>query len=56
MMMLLDDPEMSVIEPAFADPGRELYDFDLMFGGGHVRGWALENGARAARVRGAGAA
>lgn len=49
VMMLIDDPERTVIEPAFDDPGRELYDFDLMMGGGHVRGWALENG-RALRV------
>ena len=49
VMMLIDDPDCIVIEPALADPGRELYDFDLMMGGGHVRGWALENG-RALRV------
>ena len=48
-MMLIDDPEKTVIEPAFDDPGRELYDFDLMMGGGHIQGWALENG-RALRV------
>ena len=49
VMMLIDDPEKTVIEPAFDDPGRELYDFDLMMGGGHIQGWALENG-RALRV------
>lgn len=49
VMVLIDDPEKTVIEPALADPGRELYNFDLMMGGGRVRGWALENG-RALRV------
>jgi hypothetical protein len=49
VMMLIDDPHMSVVEPALSDPGRPLYDFDLMLGGGRVRGWALENG-RALRV------
>ena len=49
VMMLIDDPEHTVIEPAFDDPGQELYNFDLMMGGGHVQGWALENG-RALRV------
>jgi len=49
VMMLIDDPECSVIEPALSDPGRLLYDFDLMLGGGHIRGWALEDG-RARRV------
>ena len=49
VMMLIDDPEHTVIEPAFDDPGQELYNFDLMMGGGHVQGWTLENG-RALRV------
>jgi len=49
VMMLLDDPDRSVIEPALSDPGRLLYDFELMLGGGHIRGWALE-GDRARRV------
>ena len=49
VMMLIDDSEHTVIEPAFDDPGQELYNFDLMMGGGHVQGWALENG-RALRV------
>ena len=49
VMMLIDDPEHTVIEPAFDDPGRVLYDFDLMMGGGRVQGWALE-GNRALRV------
>ena len=44
VMMLIDDPEKTVIEPLLESPGRPLYDFDLMQGGGHIRGWAVENG------------
>ena len=46
VMMLIDDPGMSVIEPLYARRAelRELYDFELMLGGGHLRGWAVESG------------
>ena len=44
VMMLIDDPGMTVIEPLLArrESLRPLYDFDLMLGGGHLRGWAVE--------------
>ena len=44
VMMLIDDPGMTVIEPLMAkrDALRPLYDFKLMLGGGHLRGWAVE--------------
>ena len=47
VLMLLDDPAMQVIEPAYAgrDALEKLYDFDLMQGGGHLRGWKLEGEA-----------
>ncbi|MBO5111030.1 MAG: DUF1015 domain-containing protein [Clostridia bacterium] len=40
IMILIDDPERTVIEPiaARADAYRTAYDFDLMLGGGHVKG------------------
>ena len=43
VMLLLDDPTMSVIEP-LADRADlpTLYDFDLMEGGGHIRGRAVD--------------
>ena len=46
VMMLIDDPVCTVIEPLYARRNelRSLYDFDLMLGGGHLRGWAVENG------------
>ena len=44
VMMLIDDPEGTVIEPLLArrEALRPLYDFELMLGGGHLRGWAVE--------------
>ena len=47
VMMLIDDPACTVIEPLLArrETLRELYDFELMLGGGHLRGWAVEGEA-----------
>ena len=44
VMMLIDDSMEMVIEPMYArrNAFRKLYDFDLMEGGGHIRGWAVE--------------
>lgn len=44
VMMLIDDPADAVIGGLWArrDALRSLYDFDLMLGGGHLRGWAVE--------------
>lgn len=44
VMMLIDDPACTVIEPLLerADALRSLYDFELMLDGGHIRGWAVE--------------
>ncbi|MBL8250339.1 MAG: DUF1015 domain-containing protein [Candidatus Competibacter sp.] len=39
VMVLIDDPECSVIEPLFAEPQESLYDFPLMLDSGQVRGW-----------------
>ena len=54
VLMLLDDAACSVIEPLYAArEGMEcLYDFDLMQGGGHLRGWKVSDAA-AARMEGA---
>jgi Protein of unknown function (DUF1015) len=47
IMLLLDDPRRGVIEPIYA--AREglpkLYDFDLMLGSGHARGWKVADPA-----------
>lgn len=41
IMVLIDDPDMSVVEPLHARTHamRKLYDFELMEGGGRVAGW-----------------
>jgi len=42
-VLLMDDPGKTTIEPLSARTGEmeEVYDFELMEGGGRVRGWAL---------------
>ena len=44
VMMLIDDPGDTVLGPLLArrERLRPLYDFELMLGGGHLRGWAVE--------------
>ena len=49
IMLLIDDPDMTVIAPLdkkTAD-SKPLYDFDLMLGGGHITGKALDGKAAA---------
>lgn len=47
VLMLLDDPACSLIEPLYAqrDQLEPAYDFELMQGGGHLRGWKVEGAA-----------
>ena len=55
ILILIDDPNRTVIEPIAAkiDDLRKLYDFDLMQGGGHLAGYAVEAAEDLARVDGA---
>lgn len=41
VMLLINDPELSVIEPEFTHKHvlRKVYDTDLMLGGGHITGY-----------------
>ena len=43
-MLLIDDDEKTVIEPLAVRKERmkSLYDFDLMLGGGHLKGYQLD--------------
>lgn len=43
VMLLIDDPDRTVIEPlgAQTEEMEKLYEFDLMEGGGHIRGYQL---------------
>lgn len=38
VMMLIDDPDFSVIEPLTGKDGKVAYDTELMLGGGHIKG------------------
>jgi hypothetical protein len=43
VMVLIDDPEHTVIEPLFAEPLESLYDVPLMLDSGQIRGWRVEH-------------
>ena len=43
IMVLIDDPGHTVIEPLFAEPLESLYDARLMLDSGQVRGWRVEH-------------
>ena len=47
IMVLIDDPDRTVIEGLYAkaEAGsyRKLYDFELMQGGGHIKGWKIDD-------------
>ena len=45
VMLLIDDPDKTVIEPLTAAAGtmEKLYDFDLMQNGGHITGYKLSD-------------
>ena len=42
VMILIDDPDRTVIEPLFTKDLPVCYDFELMQGGGHIKGYALK--------------
>ena len=46
VMLLIDDPQRTCIEPITAAAGtmEKVYDFDLMMKGGHLIGWRLSEG------------
>ncbi|MBW6511972.1 MAG: DUF1015 domain-containing protein [Desulfuromonadaceae bacterium] len=45
IMVLIDDPQLTVIEPLFAKELEEVYDVELMADGGRVRGWRVSAAA-----------
>lgn len=46
IMLLIDDPDRTVIEPMFAHTSdlEQIYDTDLMQNGGHINGWFIPEG------------
>lgn len=45
ILVLIDDPGQTVIEPLFHRAAPLAYDFELMQGGGRVRGWHVADAA-----------
>ena len=51
VMVLIDDPDRTVIEPLFENTDSVmLYDTELMEGGGHIRGWAVTSESEKQKV------
>ena len=52
VMMLADDPDCTLIEPIGARKNelRKVYEGELMLGGGHIAGWAVEDPALLAQI------
>ena len=44
IMVLIDDPQRTVIEPLGAKDLKQAYDFELMLEGGRLRGWHIDDG------------
>lgn len=42
IMVLIDDPDKTVIEPLFQRQLKKLYDFDLMLDSGHITGYLVD--------------
>lgn len=42
IMVLIDDPDRTVIEPLFDKNPEELYNFELMMNSGHLKGYAID--------------
>ena len=55
VMMLADDPGCTLIEPIGAHKSglKKLYEGELMQGGGHIAGWAVEDPALLAQIEAA---
>lgn len=51
IMVLINDPARTVIEPLARRKGDMLYSFELMMGGGHLGGWLVERSAYAEITR-----
>ncbi len=53
IMVLIDDPERTVIEPLFNKNPQPLYDFELMMNSGHIKGYAIDTPELIQQVAGA---
>ena len=48
IMMLMDDRGEMIIESVDVSKQTLVYDFELMLGGGHIKGWLLDNDTKCA--------
>ena len=55
IMVLMDDPDKSVLEPLLSQRDRLslVYDTDLMLGGGHIRGYHIREGKYLSQIENA---
>ena len=53
IMVLIDDPDKTVIEPLFAEDLQVVYDFELLENGGHLKGYRVDRPDLIAHVVGA---
>lgn len=55
IMILIDDPDRTLIEPLFKDTEKlaEVYDFDLMLDGGHIKGYKIEDAGSISKIEAA---
>lgn len=42
IMVLIDDPQLTVIEPLFNEQLETVYDFELLENGGHLKGYRID--------------
>ncbi|HEY5673755.1 MAG TPA: DUF1015 domain-containing protein [Malonomonas sp.] len=42
IMVLIDDPQRTVIEPLFKETLEKVYDFELLENGGHLKGYRID--------------
>lgn len=50
ILMLIDDPQHTVIEPLGEKDREQAYDFELMLGGGRIRGWHIDDETSIAEI------
>ncbi|WP_020676983.1 DUF1015 domain-containing protein [Geopsychrobacter electrodiphilus] len=50
IMVLIDDPNRTVIEPLFNTHPEPLYDFELIANGGHIKGYRIDQPAQIEQV------
>ena len=52
IIVLIDDPQQTVIEPLGQENLQPAYDVELMLGGGRLRGWRIDDGTLISEIAG----